>query len=48
MVCVYVMDMALRRVFMQGGAVVNVTAAYHQVTGSNPTRKACVCFLVVS
>ena len=47
-VCVCVMNMALGKMFVQGGAVVGTTAAHHQVTGSSSTRKAFVSFLVAS
>ena len=43
-----VVNIALRRMSVQGGAVVSTTAAHYQVAGSNPTRKACVSFLVAS
>ena len=45
-VCVYVMDMAHRGIFVLGGAVVRITAAHHQVMGSSPIRKVLRSFLV--
>ena len=48
MVCVCAMNMALERIFVQGGAVVSITAAHREAISSNPTRKACVSFLVAS